>query len=157
MARTTVGALFCWESSRWRYGLLYSSEKWQLCYAGLLTTVFRRNRRWNGNGRRNCMANRKTTGLFLVVALISVLSACAARERRVVYVTSPPPPPVVESVTVSPGPAFVWLAGYHTWNGSAYVWVPGHWERRPEGRREWVPGHWGHDRHGWYWVPGHWR
>jgi hypothetical protein len=51
----------------------------------------------------------------------------------------------------------VWIAGYHRWDGRAYVWVPGHWALPPRPRRAWVPAHWEHDRRGWFFVDGHWR
>jgi hypothetical protein len=74
-----------------------------------------------------------------------------------VYVPAPPPPPVVEVVGVAPGPRHVWIAGYHRWDGRAYVWVPGRWVVRPRARTVWVAGHWAQHRRGWYWVRGHWR
>jgi hypothetical protein len=105
------------------------------------------------------MSNPKTASLFatLVFGLIMTTSACAPRGRVAVYVPSPPPPPVRETIAVAPGPAYVWIPGYHMWNGSVYVWTPGRWELRPTRRHAWVPGHWKHDRRGWYWVEGHWR
>jgi hypothetical protein len=105
------------------------------------------------------MSNRYTAGLFvtLVFGLVLTLAGCATRERAVVYVRTPPPPPLAESILVTPGPGYVWVAGYHSWNGGGYIWVPGHWEHRPPGRRDWVPGHWAHNRHGWFWIEGHWR
>ena len=86
-----------------------------------------------------------------------MLSACSDHPRNVVYVRTPPPPIIRESVIVSPGPGYVWINGYHAWNGGSYVWVPGRWERIPDRRRGWVPGHWVRTRRGWYWVDGHWR
>ena len=94
----------------------------------------------------------------IALALTFFLAACGEpRHRNVVYVPVAPPPLVVENRAVAPGPGFVWIRGYHVWNGNAYVWTPGRWERVPNGRRDWVPGHWVHARHGWYWVEGHWR
>ncbi|HEV2176977.1 MAG TPA: hypothetical protein VGW33_07220 [Terriglobia bacterium] len=105
------------------------------------------------------MAERVTAGLLasLTLAGMATLASCGGRPRAVVYVGTPPPPAVVERVGVAPGPGFVWIAGYQSWNGSAYVWVPGRWERRPPRRHGWVPGHWVHTGRGWYWVRGHWR
>ena|SRR5690349_18894827 len=95
--------------------------------------------------------------LTLSLGLALVGSACGPHEGVRVYVPAAPPPRVAESITVAPGPEYLWVPGYHVWNGSAYIWTPGRWERRPANRRAWVPGHWNHDRHGWYWVEGHWR
>ena len=65
--------------------------------------------------------------------------------------------PVVEVQPVAPGPHHVWVAGYHRWDGHAYVWVPGAWQVPPHHYTVWVPGHWSHNHHGHYWVAGHWR
>lgn len=95
-------------------------------------------------------------GLFW--GAMTLLAACGGPPpRAVVYVPAPPPEAVVETPPASPGPGYVWIAGFHTWNGSAYVWTPGHWEQRPGPHQVWVPGHWGHNGNGWFWVPGHWR
>jgi hypothetical protein len=105
--------------------------------------------------KRQTFANL-IAGIFLVSALV-VTSACVEPQGRV-YVRVGPPPPVVERRVASPGPDYVWIAGYHTWNGNAYVWVPGRWERAPRPRARWVPGHWERSRkNGWYFVEGHWR
>ena len=105
------------------------------------------------------MLNHYTAGRFvtLVFGMVLTLTSCATRERTVVYVRTPPPPPVAETVVVSPGPEYVWLAGYYSWNGAEYTWVPGSWQPRPPDRREWVPGRWERNRQGWFWIEGHWR
>jgi hypothetical protein len=102
------------------------------------------------------MSNRPV-GLLGTLTLGLVLSACGHRTTVAVYAPTAPPPLVSESIAVSPGPGYVWIPGYHSWNGSTYVWVGGRWEIRPQGRRAWIPGHWNHNRRGWYWVDGHWR
>jgi hypothetical protein len=73
------------------------------------------------------------------------------------YVVVAPPPPIVEARVVAPGPGYMWVAGYHRWDGRAYVWVPGTWSRPPRARAAWVPAHWERERRGWYFVEGHWR
>jgi len=82
-----------------------------------------------------------------------VLSASAAE----VVVKIAPPAPIVETRVVSPGPGHVWIAGYHTWNGNAYVWTPGRWEMPPRAHVRWVPPHWVHRHGGYVFVEGHWR
>ena len=70
---------------------------------------------------------------------------------------SAPPPPVVETVVVSPGPGYVWVAGYWRWHERHWAWVPGAWAFPPYHSAVWVPGHW--ERH-WgrpVWVEAHWR
>ena len=91
------------------------------------------------------------------LAILTFLPASPAAAARV-YVRVGPPRAIVEVRGVAPSPRHVWLAGYHRWDGGAYVWVPGRWELAPAHYRAWVPGHWVHHaRQGWYWVDGHWR
>jgi len=73
------------------------------------------------------------------------------------YPTVPPPAPIVEYQPPPPGYGYIWVEGYHRWDGRAYVWVPGRWDRGPQARAVWVPGRWVQDKHGWYYVQGHWR
>jgi hypothetical protein len=99
------------------------------------------------------MAKNKTVGILAGLIMLAIPSAAVAQR---VYVAVAPPV-VVERPPVAPGPRYVWVGGYQTWNGRAYVWAPGHWVLPPQPGRVWVPGHWRHNGYGWYWVPGHWR
>jgi len=74
-----------------------------------------------------------------------------------VFVRVRPPAATVEVRGVAPGPEFVWIEGFHRWDGERYVWVAGRWERRPHTSAVWVPGRWRHHDRGWYWVEGHWK
>ncbi len=113
------------------------------------------------------MKNRPGLGFFLsvlVATCLPVTPSLLASPAPVlgdvhvrVYVPFAPPPPPVEVVGVAPSPRHVWIAGYHRWDGRAYVWVPGHWVVRPRPRAHWVPGHWAHHRRGYYWIDGRWR
>jgi hypothetical protein len=70
----------------------------------------------------------------------------------------PPPPPEQEVVPVSPGPDYVWIGGFHRWNGHGYVWVRGHYDRRPHSAAHWEPAHWEHrGARAHVWVEGRWR
>jgi len=82
-----------------------------------------------------------------------VMSATAAD----VVVRVAPPRPVVEHRSVAPGPDYVWTPGYHRWDGRAYVWSPGEWQRPPHHHAHWVAAHWVHHHNGWVLVEGHWR
>jgi len=97
--------------------------------------------------------------LVAPIVLGGVLSfaGCATHSRGVVYLQTGPPEPIVEVITVSPGAGYVWVTGYHKWDGVAYVWVPGHYQLAPRARAVWVPGRWRQGRRGWYWVNGRWR
>jgi hypothetical protein len=88
----------------------------------------------------------------------SVLSACVSGPRHgSVYVKVRPPAILVETQGSAPGSNHVWIAGYHAWRGSEYVWVPGHWDARPRPGAVWVNGTWKEHRDGWYWVDGRWK
>ena len=78
---------------------------------------------------------------------------------EVVQVVPPLPPRavVVESVPVSPGSGYLWVAGHYDWRAGRYFWVPGRYYARPFLHARWVHGHWRRHAHGHVWVTGHWR
>lgn len=94
---------------------------------------------------------------FLVGAVLAGVLYAAPGPAVRVYVSVPPPPALVEVRTSAPGPGYVWIAGYHRWDGGAYVWVPGRWALPPHRHGVWVPGRWKHAHHAWRWVEGRWR
>lgn len=93
---------------------------------------------------------------FALAALLAFTLLPAASNAQV-YVRIGPPAPIVEHRPVAPGPGFVWIAGYHRWDGERYVWVPGRWDRPPREHAVWVPHHWVHRHGGWVLIEGHWR
>ena len=97
------------------------------------------------------MLRKSLLGLLLAGGL--AVSAMAAE----VYVRVGPPRPVYERRVVSPGPGYVWVPGYHNYEGNSYVWVPGRWERPPRARARWERHHWVKRRGGWVLVEGRWR
>lgn len=102
------------------------------------------------------MSSSRLLGTVLLAAGLSA-SCVVEPPPGVAYVHLRPPRAIVEIRSAAPGPGFVWIEGYHRWDGGAYVWVQGHWERAPEGRRFWVRGRWRSYHGRWYWVEGHWR
>jgi hypothetical protein len=74
-----------------------------------------------------------------------------------VFVQSEPPALPEEVVTVSPGPAYVWLGGYWHWGHRGWIWAGGHWSLRPHFGAVWVAPIWVHRPHGWVFIHGHWR
>lgn len=93
------------------------------------------------------------------IALAGIL-ACAlasAPSFAQVVVRVAPPPVVIEHPGPPPRTGYVWVGGYHRWDGYRYVWVPGHYVLPPRPRAVWVPGHWAERRGGWVFVEGHWR
>ena len=111
----------------------------------------------HGSMRDLCL--RGLAGLALASVMAAAGCAASVHHGQVdLYVATAPPPPPREVIVASPGPGYVWIQGYHTWDGRQYVWRPGRWERRPSSQQHWVDGHWAHDhKKGYYWVEGHWR
>ena len=99
----------------------------------------------------------KRRSKFAGLLLATVLFAEPALAGTRVYVEVAPPVPPVEVKVVAPGPNYVWIGGFHRWNGTAYVWVPGHWVVPPRPHVVWAAGHWKHGHGGWYWVEGRWK
>ena len=94
---------------------------------------------------------------FMTLAVLTGLLIVPVSEARTrIYVRIAPPPIVVEQRTVAPRPGYVWQPGYHRWNGQAYAWTAGTWNRPPYRNARWVPGRWVQERRGHYWVAGHW-
>ena len=91
----------------------------------------------------------------VVLALCLVPAAAFAQVGIVVRVA--PPAPIVEHYGPAPRPGWVWIAGYHRWDGGRYVWVPGYWAAPPHPHAVWVPHRWEHRHGGWVMVEGHWR
>jgi WXXGXW repeat (2 copies) len=97
------------------------------------------------------MLRRGLIGLVFASAL--TFSAGAAE----VIVRVAPPAAIVETRPAAPGAGYVWLGGYHRWNGTAYAWVPGKWELPPRPHAHWVAHRWVKRGGGWVFVEGHWR
>jgi WXXGXW repeat (2 copies) len=97
-------------------------------------------------------------GAMWIAGSFLLFTACAVPPPPgTVFVPSAPPFAEVEVVGTAPGPDFVWIHGYHRWDGGHYVWTQGRWERRPQANARWVDGHWAHHSKGYYWVEGGWR
>ncbi len=94
---------------------------------------------------------------FAMVALLALtlLPAAASFGQDVIRVG--PPAPVTERPGPPPERGFVWVGGYHRWDGAHYVWVPGRWDRPPHPHARWVAAHYVHRHGGWVFVEGHWR
>ena len=93
----------------------------------------------------------------LLLAITSVVLLAAPAMNAEVFVRVGPPAPIVERRIPPPGPGYVWVSGYHRWDGERYVWAPGSWMMPPRPRAVWVPHHWVRRRGGWVLVEGHWR
>ena len=94
----------------------------------------------------------------LLLATSTILLTVASAHAQVVVRIGPPPRPVER---VPPPPPehrdFVWVAGYHRWDGREYVWVPGAYQHPPHANAVWVPGEWRGERGGHVWHEGYWK
>ena len=97
--------------------------------------------------------NLKRNLLIAVSALF--LSVGAAKAQIVVRIGPPPPRPV--EVVPATRPGYVWVPGYHRWDGHAYVWVHGAYRRPPHPGAVWVEGDWREERGGHVWHAGYWK
>src|SRR6185503_17627937 len=79
------------------------------------------------HGRVNPVASMLLTG----IAVAAVANAVT------VEVNNPPPPTVSVGYYGYARPGYVWVNGYHRWNGSAWVWTNGYYQN---------------ERAGYYWV-----
>ena len=94
---------------------------------------------------------------FLPAALLAIAMGVGSLHAEEVVVRVHPPRAVVETRGVAPGPGYVWVSGYHRWDGNAYVWTPGRWDRPPHAHARWVAHRWVHRNGGYVLVEGHWR
>lgn len=95
---------------------------------------------------------KKLFGLIFA-GILSAGSGLAAE----VLVSIAPPGVVVEKRGRAPGRDYVWVNGYHRWDGKAYHWEPGRWERPPRPHARWEQHRWVHRKGGYVFVEGHWR
>ncbi len=67
-----------------------------------------------------------------------------------------PPPARYEHHGPPPGSGYVWVGGYHRWDGHHYIWVGGEWRRPPHHGYHWYPGYWNNRGGVYIWIGGHW-
>jgi hypothetical protein len=97
----------------------------------------------------------KKTALAVLLAFLMLPAASMAQVG--VFVRVAPPAPIVEHYGPAPHRGWVWIGGYHRWDGARYVWVRGYWAHPPRPGAVWVTAHWAHRRGGWVFIEGHWR
>jgi hypothetical protein len=90
----------------------------------------------------------------VVLGLGMTLSTALAAD---VVVRIGPPRPVVERRGPAPGRGYVWVPGYHAWDGNRHNWVGGRWEQPPRPRARWENARWVRRNGGWVFVEGRWR
>ena len=77
--------------------------------------------------------------LIAACALFLVIGTAGA--QIVVRIGPPRPPREVIPARPPEHRGWVWVGGFHRWDGHAYVWVPGHWAHR-RGGYVWIEGRW---------------
>jgi hypothetical protein len=97
------------------------------------------------------MFRSKLLGVILAGGLAFQVSAAD------VIVKIAPPRAIIEKRGEAPSPEHVWIAGYHRWDGNAYVWVPGRWEKPPRPHARWIAHSWVKRNGGYVMVEGHWK
>jgi hypothetical protein len=96
--------------------------------------------------------NAWIAAITLAAAQISLSPISLAGD---VYADVPPPPPKAERAP-PPRDGYVWGAGHWVWSGKSYYWVSGSWvvQRR---HMQWVADQWQPGGDKWHFVPGHWQ
>ena len=94
---------------------------------------------------------------LLIGSAFGLLLSVGIAAAGEIVVRVRPPEAIVETRPVAPGPGYVWVGGYHRWNGHAYVWVPGSWGRPPHPGWLWVEHRWEERNGRWVFVKGRWR
>jgi hypothetical protein len=118
--------------------------------AGSGLAAVEKSRNWAINGLGG-VENMKKVAFVVLLGIVSILLADC-----VVYPRVGPPALRAEVMIGSPGPGYVWIAGYWGWSGGSYHWHRGHWVRARHGR-SWVDGRWEQRGNKWNWRKGHWR
>jgi hypothetical protein len=93
----------------------------------------------------------------IALALLFALTFCPAASFAQVMIRVGPPAPIVERRGPPPDRGYVWIAGYHRYEGGQYVWTPGRWDRPPHPGQRWAAHRWEHRGDHWVLVEGHWR
>lgn len=74
----------------------------------------------------------------------------------VMTVPNPPPDPKEEEKPASPGPGYIWVAGYWDYIGGHHVWREGRWmQSKPN--YEYVRARYAYDGHSWQFYVPHWH
>jgi hypothetical protein len=92
------------------------------------------------------------TAAILALMLLGMGSSLDAQDSIGIRIGPPPAPRVVRVQPATPGPSFVWVAGYWYPIGILYQWHDGYWTRPPYEGARWV-GPW-HDGESFY--VGYW-
>lgn len=90
--------------------------------------------------------------LAAIIVSAQLISACSGY----VVATAPPVYPT-EVIVVSPSSHHVWVPGYYSYSGGAYVFVNGYYSVPPRGKTVYVQGQWQNTPRGYKRSRGHWN
>lgn len=93
----------------------------------------------------------------ILTAVLFALTLCPVASYAQIAIRIGPPPPVYERRGPAPDRGYVWIGGYHRYNGDHYEWVPGRWDRPPQDHQRWVAHRWRHHGDHYEMEEGHWR
>jgi hypothetical protein len=91
----------------------------------------------------------------LLSALMGTALFLAPAHAEVVVHTKPPHA-VSERPPAPPGPGYMWINGYQQWDGSKFVWQPGHWQKPPREHAIWMGARWEKTPQGYVFIDGWW-
>ena len=94
---------------------------------------------------------------YVLAGLLGAALCIGSASAVDIVVKLKPPAIKIEKRSTTPGPEYVWIGGYHRWDGSAYVWEPGKWEKPPREHAVWVAPRWEHRSDGYVFVEGRWK
>lgn len=92
---------------------------------------------------------------IVVLALFIVLQVLTSCTGYIVA-TAPPAPPD-EVIIVAPSPSYVWVPGYYSYSGGAYIWVQGSYRIPPRGKTTYVQSQWHKTPKGYKRSKGYWK
>ena len=97
---------------------------------------------------------------FIVLSLVLAGAGCPG-VWEVAYggdlaIPLEPPAPQLEAIPQAPYEDAVWVAGYWSWTGVRYVWLPGRYVRRPGPGLFWYPGGYVFEGGRYVFVSGRW-
>ena len=93
----------------------------------------------------------------IALALLLAFTLSAAASFAQVAIRIGPPPSMHEDRGRAPERGYVWINGYHRYEGDHYVWTAGRWERPPRQGQRWVAHRWVHHGDHYEMQEGHWR
>jgi len=92
-----------------------------------------------------------------ILAGLLALSLMPAIAIAQIIIRVAPPAPIVEVHDRPPHEGWVWVDGYHRWDGHRYVWVKGKWARPPHPGAVWVAHRYEQRNGGYVLIQGHWQ